>query len=201
MAITNFGTLKTAINDHVGETLTSYSPDLITFAQDYFDLNLRHREMVTSTDLSPTSGVFTLPSDYAQYRKVVEKASIRRPLTGITEDEADRIWSSRPAGLGEHFSITGNSLRVYPTITNDIELTYYAHFTAFSADEDTDWLLTKKPLVYMRACQMMAADFLKDDGEYAKYQSIVDRYIHELNSASQVGEFADVELALTEVAP
>lgn len=201
MAITNFGELKTAITDWAAETLTTEAPDLIMLAQDYFDMNLRHREMVTQTDLSPTAGVFTLPADYKQYRKVVEKASIRRPLTAITEDQADRLYATRPAGLGCHFSIVGNSLRVYPTISNDIELTYYAHFAAFSANEDTDWLLTKKPLAYLRCCQMMAADFLKDDNEYAKYQAITDSYIATLNEESVVGEFADVEMALSGVTP
>ncbi|MCP5099922.1 MAG: hypothetical protein GY943_30585 [Chloroflexi bacterium] len=191
MAITNYGELKTAVSEHVGETLTSVVVDLVTMAQDHLSTELRHRRMITNTDLSPTAGEFTLPADYKWHHRCVELASTRRNLDYITPVVADEIYPSRPAGLGINYTIEGNLLRVYPTITNDIELVYYADFAAFSGDSDTDWLLTKQPLLYLRTCELMAAEYLKDDEEYAKHSAVVNRLIAKLNIESDLAHQAN----------
>lgn len=199
MAITNYGELKTAIDDWVGETLTATAADFVTLAQNHISTSLRHRRMIaTPTDLSPTSGEFTIPDDYRIFRRVVElSGTTRRPLEYITPEVSDSMYPTRPAGLGCHFTTVGNKIRVFPTITNDIELTYFADLAAFSADGDTDWLLTKNPMLYLRASQMMAADFLKDDTELQKQATLVSTLISNLNAENELGEFGNAGITLS----
>ena len=45
----------------------------------------------------------------------------------------------------------------------DIKFTYYARFTALSADADTNWLLTKHPDIYLFASLAEAAPFMLND--------------------------------------
>ncbi len=200
-SITNFGTLKTAVSTWMAETLSADVVDIVAFAQDYINSRLRHREMNTQTDLSPTSGVFTLPADYLQWRNVVELSTYRRKLTHVSKMSADARWPTSPSGLGCDFSIEGNSLTVYPTITNDIELSYYTRLAAFSSDSDTDWLLTKRPSVYLRACQMVASQLLHDDAAEDRHRAFVNDAIEELNDESLMSEFANTGIVQTSYAP
>ena len=192
MSLSTYGQLKTAIQNwqYNAGTLTAEAADLVTLAQGYINRRLRCRQMVTTTDLSPTSGVFTIPSNYLQVRSVVELDTYRRPLQYIAPEKADAFYPYRESGEGRHFTIVGSSLRVYPTVTNDIELTYYAALAAFTDDADTDWLLTRFPNLYLNAGQMYAAEFLKDDAEVSKQAVIVDQYIGMLNAEDDGAEWA-----------
>lgn len=203
MAIANYGDLKTRIGDFMFDAgiVDTEAADIVTLSQAMLNVKLRCREMVTSTDLSPTSGVFTLPSDYAQWRMVVEKASQRRPLEFISMEEAEEIYPDRPSGLGVHFTITGSSLRVFPTIANDINFVYYARLGAFADDDATDWLLTRYPHVYLCAGQMIAAEFIKDDAEYAKHAAALERYVDMIHAQDDLAEMASAGIHIQGVTP
>ena len=194
MAITNYGELKTAIQawQYDASDIATYAADIVTLSQGYLNRFLRCREMMTVTSLSPTAGVFTVPTGYLQWRRVVEEDTSRRPLLYITPEKADDLYPQRPSGEGRYFTIIGSDLRVYPTITNDIEFTYYAGLSAFGSDGATDWLLTKFPNLYLSAGAMFAAEFIKDDNEVSKQATIVQRYIDMLNAEDDHTEFANV---------
>jgi hypothetical protein len=184
MAITNYGELKTAIRDWMfaDADITSNAADFVTLSQGWLNRNLRCREMITVTDITIGSGVYALPSDYVQYVHVVEKAAIRRPLTFISQTEADRIYPSRPSGVGENFTIIGSNIRVFPTPSNQIELTYYAKLATFADDAASDWLLTKLPNLYLSTGCMFAAEYLKDDAEAQKHLAIAQMYVDMLKA-------------------
>lgn len=203
MAITNYGELKTKIADYMFDAgpIDTEAADIVTFAQGILNSRLRCREMVTTTDLSPTAGVFTLPTDYAMWRMVVEKASQRRPLEFLALEEAEEIFPDRPSGLGQYFTLYGSSLRVFPTISNDIELTYYQRLSAFANDAATDWLLDRYPHIYLCAGQMVAAEFLKDDAEYAKHAQSLQTYIDMLHGQDDLAEMSAVGLHIDGVTP
>jgi hypothetical protein len=193
MAITNYGELKTAIRDWMfaDADITSNAEDFVTLAQSYLNRRLRCRDMITQATLTISSELFALPSDYLQWRNLVEVASLRRPLSYITQEEADEIYPDRPSGLGVNFTIIGSNIRVYPTPANDLELTYYARLGAFASDAATDWLLTKFPNLYLAAGCMMAAEYLKDDGEAQKQLAIVDMYVSLLSAEDDLGEMSN----------
>jgi hypothetical protein len=194
MAITNYGELKTAIRDWMfaDADIASNAADFVTLAQGYLNRRLRCRDMITQATLSiDVNNLFALPSDYLQWRNLVEVASLRRPLSYITQEEADEVYPDRPSGLGVNFTIIGSNIRVYPVPANDLELTYYAHLGAFPTDADTDWLLTKFPNLYLAAGCMMAAEYLKDDGEAQKQLAIVDMYVGMLSAEDDLGEMSN----------
>jgi hypothetical protein len=184
MAITNYGELKTAIKawQYNAKPIQTYAADIVTLSQGWLNRNLRCREMITVSDITIGSGVYALPSNYLQYVHVVEKASTRRPLTFISQTESDRVYPSRPSGLGETFTIIGSNIRVFPTPSNQIELTYYAALAAFANDAATDWLLTKLPNLYLATGCMFAAELLKDDVETQKQLAIAQMYLDQLKA-------------------
>lgn len=204
-AITNFGTLKTAVADWLDRSdLSGVIPDFVTFATALFNYGaaesqtpaLRCREMEVVDDLTPSSGVCALPSDYLQYRRVVEKSSPRRNLEFITPDQAEAFYPSRTSGPANHFTIIGSSLYTFPLASNDIELTYYGALTALSSDSDTNWLLTKNPQVYLRAAMVAAHDYLGEDGPLAKRMAQHNAFVAGMNHNSLMATYARAGLSM-----
>lgn len=190
-AIVDYASLKTALGEWDGRTDTTTDADaLIAFAESYFNVKLRLRQMETTDDLTPTSNVCTLPSDYIEYKRVVEKASIRRKLAYITEDAADGLYPTRASGLACHFMIVGSSLTALPLSSNDIELTYYQKIPALSASNTTNWLLLQHPNLYLHACLLYAGELHKDDGQITKESTFLKTYIDLLHAADNRGKFA-----------
>lgn len=202
MAITTYSELKSAIVNWYKDRsdLADFADEFIDLAEAYFNLEIRTREMETVEDLTPTNNVCTLPTDYLEYKRVVELTSIRRPLEYITEDAADSLYPTRAAGLSGNFMIIGNELTALPLSTNDIELTYYQQIPALSDSNTTNWLLTRMPNLYLHACLMYAAEFTKDpgfNGELQKHAALVDKYRELLTGLDNRAKFANAGVTMT----
>jgi hypothetical protein len=197
MALSTYSELVSAIDSwFMGRSLSAQADDIIALVTGYFNIKLRLREMETITDLSPTAGVYTLPTDYVEYKRVVEKASMRRSLAYISENAVDQMYPDRAGGLSMHFNIIGNSLYTFPLSTNNVELTYYKQIPLLSGSSTTNWLLTKHPGLYLHACQLYAAEFVKDDAEISKESTFVQNYIDLLHSADNRSKFASAGIVL-----
>jgi hypothetical protein len=211
MAITTYAELVTAIQSYMlgRSDLATPAPEFITLGEGVinygFDGNsisvpaLRVRDMETTSDLSPTNNVCTLPTDFLEYKRVVELASIRRSLDYISEVGADALYATRASGLSCHFTIVGNSLTALPLSSNDIELTYYAKVPALTASATTNWLLTKHPGIYLRASLFMAADWIKDTTEMVSQGSMLAGLINAFNAADNRAKFGYAGMTNTDV--
>lgn len=202
MTISSYSDLKAAIQNWFmdrSDIAADFGDEIIGLAEAYFNLNLRCREMEEVADLTPTSNVCTLPTDYVEYKRVVELASIRRALEYITEDAADALYPTRSGGLACHFVIVGSNLTALPLSSNDIELTYYQAIPALSASNASNWLLTKSPNLYLHTCLMYAAEAAKARDEYAAEASLVARFVELLQGADNRGKFGNAGMTLTGV--
>lgn len=204
MAITNWSELVTAIQSYMMDRtdLAANAPEFITLGEGIINYGfdggiieipgLRVRDMETVVSLTPSSNVCTLPSDYIEAKRVVELASIRRPLEPITEDAADDRYPTRSSGLACHYMIIGDELTALPLSSNDIEVTYYAAVPALTASAPTNWLLTKHPGIYLRATLFQAADWLKDGSdEVTKQASMLAALVKAFNGTDNRAKFAN----------
>lgn len=157
MAITDLSSLKAAINvwADLGGSLDDQLDDVVQMTTHMLNFGseemmpLRVREMESVTTLSPTSGVFALPSDYLRYRRVVELGSTRNKVEYIAPAVADDLYPDRASGLSRNFTIIGSSLYLFPLTSNDVELQYYQKIPELIDASDTNWLLTAHPAVYL----------------------------------------------------
>jgi hypothetical protein len=204
MAITSVSTLRPAISDWLDRTdLSSQVDNFIQFSTGYLNdrTDFRLRDMETIVSLAPASGVFTLPADYLHYRKVVLDNGTRHPLNYITPDMADMRYPSRPAGLSCDFTIIGSALRAYPTASDNIELTYWAKIPELSDAAPLNWLLTRRPELYLRLGCAFAAEFIKSDGEAKKQFAMAETIIQQMSDSSSLVYFARAGLARQGVSP
>lgn len=188
MSFSNATNLKTALADWLARSdLTSYLDDFLTLAEGYFNRNLRHWKMEEIADLTPTDNVYTLPTDYLEYIRVVEKASIRRELRFVTPQAAEQQYPDRTAGLACDFTITGGELIAYPLSANDIELTYYQKIPTLVSNS-SNWLLVEAPGLYLNAAKLMALQFINemDTPRFQGVSTLVRMHIDDLNQQSEM---------------
>ncbi|RUW04046.1 MAG: hypothetical protein E5X94_00625 [Mesorhizobium sp.] len=210
MAITDYASLKSTVLDWSARgDVAAIVDDTIRFTTDYLNFGgqdpqdepLRCREMEVVTSLTPASGVCTLPTDYLQYRRVVEDASTRRELTYITPDQAEVLWPSRFGGLGSNFTIIGSSLYTFPLVSNDVELTYYQKLANLDGTTTTNWLITKAPQVYFRGCLMFISDYVRDNDEAAKHGAALRTLVAGLNGANVMANYARAGMRIRSQTP
>lgn len=202
MAITNYSTLHAAVDawGDLGGAVDDQIDEIMVMANDTLNNGmefgmatipaLRVREMEVVTSLTPTSGVCTLPTDYLQYRRVVEELSLRRPLTYIAPDQADQKYPDRAAGLARDFTIIGGSLYMFPVSSNDIELTYYQKIPDITSAAPTNWLLTKRPAIYLHACLFQVGLLRSDDAMIQRSAQLVSSMANAMMASNEMANYA-----------
>lgn len=208
MAITDYDSLITAIGDNLARSdLASFAPDFIAQSEQVFNHGsesispLRVRDMETVTTLSPTANVYTLPSDYLQYRRVAENSATWRDLEYIAPTAVNQQYPLRTSGPSNHFTIIGGSLYTYPLSSNDVEFVYYAAIPALTSSATTNWLITKAPSLYLRMSLMFAYDFIKDEAELTKNAQMAKALIDGMNHSGMMANYARAGLAMRGVTP
>lgn len=194
MAIDSYFEYLTAVTAWLMDRgdLASDVPDFLTFGEAHINAELRVRQMETVVDLTPTDGVCTLPTDYLEYRRVVEKANPRRTLEYISPSRADHEYPFRQSAPSNSFTIIGSSLYTFPLTSSDVELTYYASIPKLTESAATNWLTETRPEIYLRAALMMAAEYIKDDQEAAKQKALLDMIIAQMQRVDERGNYIRV---------
>lgn len=198
MTISTFSDLKTAIADwadvnDVSDTvlgdMVSLSTDLFNYGSDAFPA-LRMLEMNEVASLTNTDGACTLPTDYLQYRRVVEMMSIRRNLEYVACTTVEQFYADRASGLSNTFTIIGDTLYMYPVSSNTIELTYYQKIPHLSDSNTTNWLLTKHPGLYLHAGLYQLGLYRRDDALGQRSIAMINGLIRGLGRSNFSAEFA-----------
>jgi hypothetical protein len=119
-----------------------------------------HSSQVTVTTLALSGRTVTVPTDCLEVRSVsVQEGPVLDWVTPEVLREG-RLWD----GSGDpcQYTLEGRDIYVAPAGTATLDLSYYARFTAMSADSDTTALLTSDPDLYLFAMLHEAGKFIQD---------------------------------------
>lgn len=154
MAITNYGTLKSALSTYLFHQrfVTDYDTATINF-ENAANRRLRVRPMETSTSLTTTLGIVALPTDYLKWRSVLWTG--RTPyveLDYVHPAYLRSTWIESDSGDPKIFTIEGANFYARPV--NDTASAYKFHYyqkipTITTADATTNWLLTADADAYL----------------------------------------------------
>ncbi len=160
MAITTNAELKVAIASWLArDDLTAYIPDFITLFEAAACRKLKVRLQESTTTLTPSSGVATVPSDYLGYRRVTWTGSPIHELAYV----APSIYSGyleSGSGTPSVFTIEGSNLRVAPSDDTALTFDYFQRLTTVSSS--LNWLFTNHPDAYLFGSLCEANAFNKD---------------------------------------
>lgn len=155
-------------------------PIFINLAEERFNRELRVRWMEASDTLTVTDGVAPLPADYLQYRRV--------RAGGCDLHVADAEWIEA-RGDGPYFSISGSNVR-YGGGGGSIDLDYYQRIPALSASNQSNWLLSRYPSLYLYGALIESAPFMMDDPRMGVWGAMFDKAMSGLVSEDSLAKFA-----------
>jgi len=194
MTITNYGTLKTAIADTLNrQDLTSVIPQFVTLAQAQFNRRIRSFRQITRGSLTIDAQFEALPADWLETIRITMDASPIRVLTQISMDDLTRYRTAidNTTDAPVYFAHNGTDIELFPTPSTSYtgEITYYAKVTALSADDDTNWLLTNNPDVYLYGSLIHSAPYLREDPRLAVWAGLLAQAMSEIEDETAAARF------------
>lgn len=192
--IQDFGTLKTAIASRANKSnLTDWLEDFVRRAHDVIV-----GEVVMSADLTISAQSTALPTGF---REALSVWLVNRPMKQLSEASSQVTQYISGTGVPYCFRID-TTLLVYPTpmASYEAQMVYRLARTMFSADADTNAILTRYPFVYLYGAMAEVWRHLRDDTETDRYELLFRSEIERIN-AVEVGDATRGALQMTSTAP
>lgn len=181
MALTNYTDLQTSVANFLHRSdLAAIIPDLIQLAEVklYKDIDAKLQD--TIVQLSANTGVetVTLPSDFINMRSVV---LLSTPSNTLDYYAPDAYYTAKPwsaAGQPSIYTIINNTLYLQdiPDSNYALKVVYRAQVPSLITN-NTNWLMTKFPNVYLYGTLCEAAPYMVNDERLpmwsAKYQEAI----------------------------
>ena len=184
--ITNYTTLQSTIADYLNRAdLNSQIQTFIQMAEADMNTRLRTREMIVRAEATSSAEYVQLPADWLEAINL-HIVDGKQPLRFVTLDEADRIIKEQIYTQVAAFSLMNGAIELVPPPGDDvdIEMIYYAKIPTLSAQQTTNWLLTKAPDVYLYGSLLHAQPFLMDDQRMPVFATLYNSRIEALNEES-----------------
>lgn len=194
MAITNYGELKAAVANWLNRTdLTARVPEFISLAnqriffggsEPYPSQPLRVPAMQSRATGSVSNSSIAFPSDFLEpIRLSLSSGGVSFSATYLPPERYSEASNSQ-ATPGT-YTYLNNTIALAGTGAASYTLDYYAKPAAFSADEDTNWLLTNAPGVYLYASLLETSPFVYDDPRINLWFGSFKSSIASLNQSTQ----------------
>lgn len=181
--ISSYAELQAAVCDWLEDRtdILGYVPAFIALAEGYLNAELRVREMEITTTLTPVGGITYLPQDLLEIINVTGTANGNRALGWISGQTSSDRYPYGSSGIPGSYTINGSVINLYPSGDSGVRIQYYAEIPQLGDGLNINWLLAKRPELYLRASLMQAAEFIKENEEAAKHKALTDLIISQLN--------------------
>ena len=197
MALTNYGTLQTAVADWLLRTdLTTQIVDFINLAE--AELARRVRRSSARTTMSITLRDTTLPSDVAELRSIYPQSGepYKDLPMNVVSPEVLAEMTARHAGVAGRprwASIFGNHLLTAPAPDKayTVEIIYFQKLVPLTGGStaNTNTILSEAPDAYLYGALLQAAPFLEHDARLPIWQQKFDNAINQLNEVRDREEY------------
>ncbi len=187
MSIATYAELKLAVANWLGrdDVADARISEFVTMFEAVANRVLRVRQQETSTTLTPTAGVATLPVDYLNYRKVVwAGSSLNRTLEYVVPEFFTAAYPLGTAQSPNIFTIEGETLKVNSSSDDDLTFHYYQKIPALSDSAPTNWMLLAYPDLYLFGSLVESEMFLVNDERALSWKSRRDELLEEVRQLS-----------------
>lgn len=191
MALDTYAGLKASIADFLNrQDLTAVIPDFVDLVEAQFNARLRVREMIARSSASLAAEFADVPDDFAAPINIV--LSDGTPLDCIAPEDLQAM-KVVPAISGDprFYAIVGGEFQFYPVPSSavTISLTYYAKIPALSDSATSNWLLAKRPDIYLYGALVQSAPYLVDDPRAETWGALFVAAMNDLQNTSDFSKY------------
>ena len=186
MALANYTDLQASVASWLHRSdLTAVIPDFIALAEKRINGDLNARLQDTIATLTTVSGTNTvsLPSDTIDVRSLVVQSSPNSVLNYLTPDQFNTQYAYQYGGIPRSFTVIGGSIYLgpIPDQAYPIQITYRAALPPLAVN-NTNYLMTQYPAVYLNATICVALDYTRDMDKLPVWESKYKESIQTVNS-------------------
>lgn len=186
MAITSYTTLLSSLDDWLNSAgYASKAAEFIQLAEAHFNRELTTPQMeATATSTATAEGV-GLPTDFLSARAVYLDDDPDTVLIPMALSQLRATYPNSSAGVTTAYAISTGSLILAPAPSDSVTVTlvYHQMIPALSGDNETNWLITAHPDLYLRAARYYAYDYMRDDARAERELAFVNGIIDSINTA------------------
>lgn len=185
-ALSNYGELLETLESFADrEDFVGQMPDYTKLVEAKLNREVRAAEMGSLATVTLINGVGALPLDFLQSRRVVYDGY---PIDYVTPDELAQLRGDSAARINE-FSIIGLDLQVAPLSNAEVSLLYYKKIPHLTDYNNTNWVLTDHPDIYLYGCMAFhLAD--KGDDKALQWKALFEQAVVELKRFSNEKRYA-----------
>lgn len=197
--ITTYSGLVTSAGDWLERSdLATKIPDFITMVEERLNRILRVPEMEETTTLTTDGERIDLPTDFRQARSLYLDTDPRQELECVTLGTLRTKYAQQITGKPECYAISGSEIVLGPAPDDeyDLILTYYQEIPALSSDNETNWLSSKHPSIYLRGILLEAEFYGWNDERLGLIKAAQDEAIDELMEQGKRKQYGAAPLRL-----
>ena len=189
MAISTYTELKASIANFLNrDDLTATIPDFISLAESSINTNIRHWRMETRAETTIDSQFTGVPSDWLSTIRFHLEADGTTSLDfmSLSTIQAARSARDDATGTPTNYSLNSSQFELMPTPDGAYSsiLMYYAKVPTLSDSNETNWLLTHYPDIYLYGALLHSAPYLKEDERAQTWAALYTAAVERVNNAS-----------------
>ena len=202
MAITNYTNLQSTITETLNrDDLTSVIPTFIVLAESQMSRDIRHWRMETRSNGVQDAGdaYMQVPANWVETVRfsVTDGGTSPIAMSDSTTMAEKRAITNDQYGTPTAYTLEAGQFHLYPTPIEEtnVELIYIAQIPDL-ATNDTNWLLSYAPDVYLYGSLLHSAPYLQDDARVAVWAQLYSAGVTRLNEASNSAKHSGSNLKL-----
>lgn len=199
MSISTYAELKTAVANFIDRSdLTSRIPEFITMSEAAIGRDVRIRQMEKRATTNISTEYVDMPTDFILARNIQLNTSSQERLKYLTPEQMDMYRPSQTTGKPRNYTIIGTEFQFKPVPdgTYEVEIAYLARFAALSGDNDTNWLLTNEPGIYLYGALVQASPYLRDDDRTKLWASLYNAEVESINKQDSEARYSGASLRM-----
>ena len=207
MPIATFDDLVSNVGDWLNRSdLTAVIPTFVQLAEAAFNTDERFRtQHLLARAQAPIASQFTaLPSDFLEMsnlRLLVNSTPSRGTATieYVSPSDMDEYRMRYLApGQPRYYTIIGEEMEVLPAPDSSYiaEMVYHGRVPALSTTNETNWLLTNHPDLYLYGTLLQSAPYLKDDTRVQTWATIYGAIADTLRVATERAKYGGAPLKM-----
>ncbi len=180
MAISSYADLVSAVTSFMHRSdLSAQMDNFIALAESEIQTEGDALELETTAAIPVTDGTGDLPAGFLSARKLFWDGSEGRELDLVSAGRRKTV-SESSSGTPTYYTIEGATIKVAPSGTGTLSMTYTARFTPLSSANTSTALLTAYPNLYLNGVLFYAAVWMEDQQKMAVHRPLFDAAIAQM---------------------